>query len=99
MADLDVTQKTEIYHTLYQMNSAFAAIFGYCGALRQAGALTPRYEHLFQGFSQELQADINLQILEFMESIESEDWARFGKVRAKWEKYLKGPEPKKRAKK
>jgi hypothetical protein len=28
-----------------------------------------------------------------------EDWARFGKVRAKWEKYLRGSEPKKRAKK
>jgi hypothetical protein len=89
MAALDAAKKTEIYHTLYQLNSAFAAIVRHCDALRQAGVLTPKYTHLFQGFAQEVQADINLELLEFMDSIESEDWARFGKVREKWEKYLR----------
>lgn len=49
MAALDATQKAEIYHTLYQLNSAFAAIVGHCDALRRAGALTPKYTHLFHG--------------------------------------------------
>ena len=39
MAALDVTQKTEIYHTLYQLSSAFAAIVGHCETLRQSGML------------------------------------------------------------
>lgn len=98
MANLDVTQKTEIYHTLYLLNSSFAAIVGHCDTLQQAGALTPKYTHLFQGLTQEIQAEINLELLEFMDSTESEDWARFGKVRDKWEKYLRGPEPKPRKK-
>jgi hypothetical protein len=89
MAAPDAAQKTEIYHALYQLNSAFAAIVGHCEALQKAGVLTPKYTHLFQGFTQEVQAEINLKLLEFMDSIESEDWVRFGKVREKWEKYLR----------
>jgi hypothetical protein len=89
-----VTEKTAIYHTLYQLNAAFAAIVGYCDTLQQAGALTPKYKRLFQGFAQEVQAELNLEVLAAMDSVEMVDWARFGRVRDKWEKYLRGPEPK-----
>jgi len=59
-----LTEKTAIYHTLYQLNAAFAAIVGHCDALQQAGALTPKYKRLFQGFAQEVQAELNLEVLE-----------------------------------
>jgi len=94
MAVRDVNEKTAIYHTLYQLNAAFAAIVGHCDTLQQAGALALKYKRLFQGFTQEVQAEINLQILESMDNVEMADWARFGRVREKWEKYLRGPEPK-----
>jgi hypothetical protein len=90
----NVTEKTAIYHTLYQLNAAFAAIVGHCDTLQQAGALTPKYKRLFQGFAQEVQAELNLEVLVAMDSVEMADWARFGRVREKWEKYLRGPEPK-----
>ncbi|HEY5030048.1 MAG TPA: hypothetical protein VIK39_16695 [Candidatus Angelobacter sp.] len=61
MAVLNVTEKSKIYHALYQLNAAFAAIVGHCDALQQAGVLTPKYTHLFQGFTQEVQAEINLK--------------------------------------
>ena len=93
----DVTAKTAIYHTLYQLNVAFVAIVGHCDALQKAGALTPKYQRLFQAFAQEVQAELNLEVLEAMDSVEMADWARFGRVREKWEKYLRGPEPKKKA--
>jgi hypothetical protein len=96
MAVLDVTEKTAIYHSLAQLNSSFAAIVGTLDTLQRAGGITPKYRRLFQGFTQEVQAEVNLEILETMDRVEMADWARFGKVRAKWEKYLRGPEPKKR---
>jgi hypothetical protein len=91
---IDVTEKTAIYHTLYQLNSAFAAIVGLCQTLQQSGVFSSQYARLFQGFAQELQAEINVEILEIMDGIETEDWRRFGKVRDRREKFLKGPKAK-----
>ena len=88
----DVTEKARIYHTLAQMSSSFSSIVRYCEDLERAGALTPKYKRLFQAFTVEVQGELNLEILEHMERIEMEDWARGGKVREKWEKYLQnGP--------
>jgi hypothetical protein len=36
-----------------------------------------------------VQGELNLKILEHMDRIEMEDWARGGRVREKWEKYLR----------
>jgi hypothetical protein len=94
----NAAEKAEIYETLSSMNRAFAGIVAHLKSFQRTGAITSKYAHLFQGFTQEIQAEINLGILETMDSTEMSDWARFGKVRAKWEKYLRGPEPKPRKK-
>jgi hypothetical protein len=88
----DVTQKAEIYHTLYEINAAFAAIVVHCQTLQQVGVLSHKYTHRFQSFTQELQSEVNGELLENLDHIEERDWARFGKVRDKWEKYLRGPQ-------
>ena len=93
---VDVNRKVEIYRRLYELNAAFAAIVGHCDGLQQAGALTPKYKRLFQGFSQEVQAELNLEVLEAMDKVEQSDWGRFGRVREKWEKYLRGAESKRK---
>src|SRR5690348_7116957 len=82
-------EKARIYHTLAQMISSFSSIVRYCDDLQQAGALTCEYRDLFQGFTQELQAEMTIEVLQMMDSIEHEDWFRFGIVREKWEKYLR----------
>jgi hypothetical protein len=92
----DVTHKARIYHTLAQMSSSFSSIIRYCEELEQSGALTPKYKRLFQAFTMELQGEINVQVLDHLEVIETEDWARSGKVRDKWEKYLKGSDREKK---
>jgi hypothetical protein len=89
----DLTEKARIYHTLAQMSSSFSSIIRYCADLEQAGALTPKTRNRFQAFTVEVQGELNLEVLEHMERIEMEDWARGGKVREKWEKYLQN-EPK-----
>ena len=85
----DVTEKARIYHTLAQMSSSFSSIIRYCEDLEQAGTLPPRYKRRFQAFVLEVQAEINGEILKYMNSIEMDDWARFGQIREKWEKYLR----------
>ena len=85
----DVTAKARIYHTLAQMSSSFSSIVRYCEDLEQAGVLTPKYKRLFQAFTLEVQAEINLEILEGMDRVEMADGARFGRAREKWEKYLR----------
>lgn len=91
MAVLDVTQKAAIYHTLYRINSDFAAIVEHYQSLRETGLLTARFTRLYQGFTRELQAEFNQDFLLALHKIELDDWGRFGKVRQQWEKHLGDP--------
>lgn len=91
MAISDVTKKAGIYHTLYEINEAFAAIVGHYQALRKMGALGARITRRYEGFTRELQAEFNQDFLLPLHSIELDDWARFGKVRQQWEKHLRDP--------
>ena len=88
----DITKKARIYHTLAQMTSSFSSIVRYCEELEQAGALTPKTKRRFRAFTVEVQAEINIQVIEHIDHMESSDWHTSGKVREKWEKYLRGPE-------
>ena len=91
MAALDVTKKLHVYHTLYRLNLSFANIVGHCRVLQEAGSLTAKSSKVFQGYAQELQAEINQELLETMHQTELDDWGRFGKVRQAEEKRLKDP--------
>jgi hypothetical protein len=91
--------KAEIYQTLYQMNAAFAVVTESCQKLQQTGIFKAETIKLFPSFVQELQAEINRELLNPLESIEEKDWTRHGKARQKWERYLRGPsEPQRRKK-
>lgn len=98
MAAPDVTQKTEVYETLSGINLAFAAVVDHLTTMQQSGILRSHYARVLQGLTHELRAEINVELLDKMNQIEMQDWTRYGKVRIKWEKYLRGPEPKRRKK-
>ncbi|HET9283717.1 MAG TPA: hypothetical protein VFR24_17320 [Candidatus Angelobacter sp.] len=92
MAAIDVTKKLLIYHTLYRLNLSFSNIVTRCRELQDAGAFTARSTKLFQGYTQELQAEINQELLETMHTTELEDWGRFGRIRQAEEKRLRDPD-------
>jgi hypothetical protein len=92
VASFDVTKKLQIYHTLYRLNLSFAAIVEHCRALQEGGIFSSSSARRYQGFTQELQSQINQELLETMENIENDDWKRHGKVRQTWEKELRGPD-------
>jgi hypothetical protein len=93
-SELYAAKKLHVYRTIYRLNLSFSKIVTHCQTLEQAGALTPKFAHLFQSFTRELQGEVNAEILEPLHSAELDDWRRYGKARQKWEKYLRGPEAK-----
>jgi hypothetical protein len=92
MAAIDVTKKLLIYHTLYRLNLSFSNIVTHCGTLQEAGVFTSKEGRLFQGYVQELQAEMNQALLETMHGTELDDWGRFGKIRQAEEKRLRDPD-------
>jgi hypothetical protein len=92
MAAIDVTKKLHIYHTLYRLNLSFSNIVTHCRTLQEAGVFVAKTSRLFQGYTQELQAEMNQDLLETMHSIELDDWGRFGKIRQAEEKRLRDPD-------
>jgi hypothetical protein len=63
-----------------------------CRALGESGILSPKFTRLYQSYAQELQAEINEDVMNTMDEIESRDQFRFGKVRLAREKELRDPD-------
>ena len=84
--------KVQVYRTLYRMNLSFAHIVAHCQALGKLRVLSPKFTRLYQSYSKELQAEINWDVLETMDGIESEDVFHFGKARTAREKELRDPD-------
>jgi hypothetical protein len=85
------TNKVEIYRLLYRINHAFAFVVDRLKELEPMQIVAPRYIRNFQGYTQELQADINQELLEAMHGMELDDWGKFGKIRQAEEKRLRDP--------
>jgi hypothetical protein len=85
------TTKSTNYRTLYRLNRAFDFITEQLGQLDQAGILRRGMLKTLRGYTQELQAEINQELLEIMHQDELDDWGRFGKIRQAEEKRLRDP--------
>ena len=90
MAAPDGSKKAGIYYILYQINAAFCALVGHYQELRETGVLSAKFTRRYEGFTRELQAEFNQDFLLPLHGMELDDWARFGKVRQQWERYLRG---------
>jgi hypothetical protein len=92
MAALDGIQKADVYETLSGLNLAFAGIIQHLQTLQRTGLFKSKMAKLFPGFALELQAEFNQEFLEHLHQLELDDWGRYGKVRQRWEKYLRDPD-------
>jgi hypothetical protein len=92
MAAVDSTEKTAIYHTLYQLNAAFAEVVLHSRTLQQTGLFKSKAAKLFPDFALELQAEFNQEFLSDLHDLELDDWSRYGKARQNWEKHLRDPD-------
>jgi hypothetical protein len=92
VADRDTAGKLRIYHTIYLLNLSFTSIVEHCAALREYGVFTAKFTRLYQSYAQELQAEINEDVVQTLDGIESHDMFRFGKVCSAREKELRDPD-------
>jgi hypothetical protein len=92
MADLDVTKKHHVYHLLHRLNLSFAGIVGRCRELQETRIFRHEFLRVYEGYAQELQAEVNFELLETLHELEGHDWYRYGKVRQKQEKELRDPD-------
>jgi hypothetical protein len=92
MADLDVTKKHHVYHLLHRLNLSFAGIVRRCRELQETRIFRREFLRVYEGYAQELQAEVNFELLETLHELESHDWYRYGKVRQKREKELGDPD-------
>jgi hypothetical protein len=92
MADLDVTKNSPFITLSTVSTSPSLTLSAGCRSLEETRMFPSKYLRLFQGFAQELQAEINQELLLPLHEREMDDWNRYGKVRQAWEKYLKDPD-------
>lgn len=92
MPERENASKLQIYRTMYRINLSFANIVAHCRTLGESRVLTPKFTRLYQSYAQELQAEINQDVVEILDGIESHDMFRFGKVRSAREKELRDPD-------
>ncbi len=95
MAKSRKANEAEIYRALFKLNAAFVHAALQCRKLNQLGVTNSKASKLFPSFIKELQSEINSEFLGPLHSDEMANWSRHGKVRQRWEKYLKGSERKK----
>lgn len=91
-------ERMDVYRSMFLLNRAFAGIVQHVKELQETGLFASKASKLLPSFVQELQAECNQEFLETLHQLELDDWGRFGRVREKWEKYLRGPEPKRKEK-
>jgi hypothetical protein len=92
MAELDVTKKHHVYHLLHRLNLNFAGIVRRCRELQETRVFRREFLRVYEGYAQELQAEVNFELLETLHELESHDWYRYGKIRHKREKELRDPD-------
>jgi hypothetical protein len=89
---------TDYYQSLHELNLAFGEVLRHTERLPDVGLCRSKATKICPSLIQELQSEINAEFLGPLHTAEMHDWSRHGKVRQKWEKFLKGTEPRHRRK-
>jgi hypothetical protein len=88
-ANLSSRERLSAYLLLSRLNRSFHLIVCRLSQAGELGLLNQLETKEMLGLTQEVQTEINGLVLNSLESLESIDWTRFGKVRAAMEKRLK----------
>jgi hypothetical protein len=85
------SQKLRIYQTLYSLNQAFEQVLADLQSFQEFPFLNRDFLRHFQVIIEETRCWANFEIAEVMHSREQHDWARFGRLRQRWEKRYADP--------
>ena len=85
-------QKLLAYQTLFTLNQAFENISADLHRLQRLPFFRPEFLREFHVMVEETRACVNFELVESLHSREQDDWARFGRLRQKWEKRYRDPQ-------
>src|SRR5216683_7548568 len=84
-------QKLRAYQTLFTLNQAFENVLADLQRLQRLPFFRAEFLREFQVMVEETRACVNFELVEALHSREQDDWARFGRLRQKWEKRYRDP--------
>jgi hypothetical protein len=90
MAAIKNSNKTRVYHSLFQINRALNAVVTHCRTLGNTGILPASKMRVLAGLTRELQSQISHDVADRMHDVEDAEMFRWEKVRIAMEKSLKG---------
>jgi hypothetical protein len=85
------SQKLRVYETLHSLNQDFERVLSDFLRLQELPFLRREFLNHFQVVMEETRAWANFEITEAMHQREQDDWARFGRLRHRWEKRYTDP--------
>ena len=85
------SQKLRVYETLHSLNQDFERVLIDLKSFQEFPFLTRDFLRHFQIVIEETRCWVNFEIAEAMQSREQHDWARFGRLRQRWEKRYADP--------
>src|SRR5216684_5874333 len=85
-------RKLLAYQTLFTLNQAFENVLADLQRLQRLPYFRSEFLREFQVMVEETRACINFELVESLHSREQDDWARFGRLRQKWEKRYRDPQ-------
>src|SRR5712692_4476618 len=84
-------EKLPIYETIHAMNRDFEQVLAGLEKLEKMGLFKPFLSNIFRIMVEETRTHANFELIEVMQEIEQDDWARFGRLRRQWEKTWEDP--------
>ena len=85
------SQKLRVYETLHSLNRAFEHALADFRQLEQCPFFRRDFMRHFQTVIEETRCWANFEITDAMHQREQHEWARYGRIRRRWEKRYEDP--------
>ncbi len=84
--------KLQLYKRLYALNRSFTLVIANCERLERLGFFRGERLRACSVATQELQAQVNVELVEALQDWESEEAVRWEKMRREWEGRIRDPD-------
>lgn len=86
------SEKLRVYETLHSLNEGFENVLGDLVRLQEFPFFRREFLRHFQVMVEETRAWANFDLVEVMHGREQDAWAKFGRLRRRWEKRYADPD-------
>src|ERR1051326_5462363 len=83
--------KTRVYELVFRLNRGFSITLANLAELEQSGLFRRDYLRAYRNLAEELRAGTNRLLTGKLRHHEEQEWARFGRLKVKWERRFKEP--------